>query len=40
LRATIITSSAGSLALQQCLASGAIQYQTLLFEKARMTGAV
>jgi cyclopropane fatty-acyl-phospholipid synthase-like methyltransferase len=40
LRATIITSSAGSLALQQCLASGAIQYQTLLFEKARVTGAV
>lgn len=33
LRASVVTSSAGSLALQQCLASGAILYQTLLFEK-------
>ncbi len=33
LRASIVTSSAGSLALQQCLATGAILYQTLLFEK-------
>lgn len=34
LRATVVTSSAGSLALQQCLATGAILYQTLLFEKS------
>lgn len=34
LQASIITSSAGSLALQQCLATGAILYQTLLFEKS------
>jgi cyclopropane fatty-acyl-phospholipid synthase-like methyltransferase len=34
LQASIVTSSAGSLALQQCLATGAILYQTLLFEKS------
>lgn len=33
LNAAIATSTTGSVALQQCLASGAIVYQTLLFER-------